>query len=110
MAARHASPGGVAPPVAAVPGAVWDGRFTLQVPDEQTVNALVFGAVGGGAAALRGASDLPDAVLRTLPALWRNGTLAAVPHIGYRAIGACEALEASFTPAHPLAAAPFVAL
>jgi tRNA(Ile)-lysidine synthase len=100
----------MAPPVAAAPGAAWDGRFTLHVPDGQTVAGLVFGAVGPSAAALRGATDLPDAVLRTLPALWRNGVLAAVPHIGYRASGACDGLEASFTPAHPLAGAPFLAL
>ncbi len=64
---------------AAVAGAVWDGRFRVgAAPADRCL-----GALAQDAAKLRRRSAWPAAVLRTLPALRRNGTLSEVPHLGY---------------------------
>jgi tRNA(Ile)-lysidine synthase len=64
-------PAAVAPPVPAVAGAVWDGRFRLAGPGEA---GCWIGALGAAAAArLRGlAPHLPAAILATLPAVRRD--------------------------------------
>jgi tRNA(Ile)-lysidine synthase len=92
-------------PVAAFPGAVWDGRFRLADTARYQPGATV-GALGHDAAGLRRISDLPAAILVTLPALRHHGVLAAVPHIGYPAPQSCARMV--FSPASPAAGAPFL--
>lgn len=95
-------------PVPAIPGAMWDGRFRIdRVP--HVAPELTLGALGDAAPRLRTYSNLPAAVLRTLPALRRHGALAAVPHIGYPDRAACAALAVTFRPARPVAGAPYFA-
>jgi len=95
----------MAPPVRAVPGLVWDGRFRLS-DDAVLAACATFGALGSDAAGLRRCSDLPAAVLVTLPALRVHGVLAAVPHIGYGPSEFCACMVLS--PASQAAGAPFV--
>jgi tRNA(Ile)-lysidine synthase len=71
----------VAPPVAAVAGARWDGRFRLLAAGQP---GCMLGALGAEEARLRRqAPGLPALVLATLPAIRRNGMLVAVPCLGY---------------------------
>jgi tRNA(Ile)-lysidine synthase len=80
-------PGALAPPVEARPGAIWDGRFRLAGPGRA---GWWIGALGGDAAALRGGTALPAAVLRALPAIRdTQGALAAVPALLYPGAEAC---------------------
>ncbi|MBW4089494.1 MAG: tRNA lysidine(34) synthetase TilS [Proteobacteria bacterium] len=97
----------LAPPVAAAPGAVWDGRFRVvrMPPQHAGPYPLTIGALGP-AAAWRARSGLPAAVLRTLPALFGDGSLLAVPHLGYHRPGS-EGFLALFAPARPAFGAPF---
>jgi tRNA(Ile)-lysidine synthase len=105
LAVREAA--AMAPAVLARPGAVWDGRFRLgndaQVPPDTTL-----GALGDDASQLRRLSDLPSAILRTLPALRRGSTLLAVPHLFYPDRKGCACFPVQFSPPRPAAAAPFV--
>ncbi|HVC61091.1 MAG TPA: tRNA lysidine(34) synthetase TilS [Acetobacteraceae bacterium] len=104
LLAREAA--ALAPPVAARPGAVWDGRFRVQAgatpPDDATI-----GALGADAARLRRA-PLPAAVLQTLPAVRRGNSLVAVPHLFYPDRAACAAVPLAFSPRRPAAGAPFL--
>ncbi|RAI55270.1 tRNA lysidine(34) synthetase TilS [Roseicella frigidaeris] len=71
----------VAPPVAAVPGAGWDGRFRLLAVGRPGCS---LGALGADAAGLRRAAPgLPALVLATLPAIRQHGALVAVPCLSY---------------------------
>jgi tRNA(Ile)-lysidine synthase len=85
-------------------GALWDGRFrlggTAAPPDDAR-----FGAVGEAAARLRHASDLPASVLQTLPALWVEDRLIAVPHIDWPDPASCARVKPHFAPARPAAPA-----
>jgi tRNA(Ile)-lysidine synthase len=98
----------MAAPVVAQPGAVWDGRFRLMAEARPPPGATL-GALGADAARLRKASELPAAVLRTLPAIRLDGTLLAVPHLLYPDAQACDLVPLVFSPPRPAAAAPFVA-
>ncbi len=96
----------IAPPVPARAGTIWDGRFRLlaaALPPDLTV-----GALGPAAAQLRRHSNLPAAILRTLPALWRAGTLVAVPALSYPDPSWAIACRFALFPRLPAAAAPFV--
>lgn len=95
----------MAPPVAAVPGVVWDGRYRLAGPAPQ---GSMLGPLGEAAKGFRDASDLPSAVLRTLPALRSGGTLVAVPHLGYAANRDASRARLILQPAHPAAGSGFV--
>lgn len=102
----------MAGPVAAIPGAVWDGRFRLGAAASLPAGAEL-GALGAGAAALRrlpAARCLSAAVLRTLPAVRRDGRLFAVPHLGYPDFSVTRTVPVVFAPASPVACAPFVPL
>jgi tRNA(Ile)-lysidine synthase len=70
----------VGPPVPAGPGAIWDGRFRLEgrVPE-----GLEVAAAGEAARRLPRPAWLPGDVVPTLPALRREGTLAAIPALAY---------------------------
>jgi tRNA(Ile)-lysidine synthase len=98
----------MAPPVAAAPGVVWDGRFRLMAHAVPAPDATI-GGLGADAAALRRRSHLPAVVLETLPALRRAGALVAVPHICYSSRPEWQRLNLAFTPALAVAPAPFVA-
>jgi tRNA(Ile)-lysidine synthase len=99
------------PPVAATPGAVWDGRFRLG-PGAALPAGGRLGALGTAAASLRhlpAARPLPAAVLATLPALWCHGELFAVPHLLYPDLMSCCRARLELMPRAPVACAPFVA-
>lgn len=70
----------LAPPVAARPGARWDGRFRLT---GEGVDGAVIAAAGEAARRLPRPAAIPAAVVPTLPALHRDGVLAAVPALAY---------------------------
>jgi tRNA(Ile)-lysidine synthase len=97
----------MADPVPARPGATWDGRFRLAgdatPPEEATI-----GALAADAAALRRHSDLPAAVLWTLPAIRRREMLVAVPHLLYPDAQFCARVRLAFAPPRPMCAGPFV--
>lgn len=109
LAVREAA--AMAPPVPATDGASWDGRWRLLMapdPADNLTQAASFGAVGVDAPCLRRATDLPAAVLATLPALRRAGALAMVPAIGYPTPLDCARVTTRFDPPIPLAGAAFV--
>jgi tRNA(Ile)-lysidine synthase len=97
----------MAPPVAAVPGAVWDGRFQLS-RRARPLPGWHLGALAPAASGLRRLRpDWPAAVLQALPALWEGPRLVAVPALGYPDAAACAALTLHFAPAVPLAGTQF---
>jgi tRNA(Ile)-lysidine synthase len=95
----------MAAPVAARPGAIWDGRFRLAAGRGDSVR---MGPLGDDAAALRDRSHLPAVVARTLPTLRGPQGLVAVPHLCYPSLSACAAWRVLFAPARGAAGAPFV--
>ena len=88
-----------APPVPAVPGTVWDGRFRVR---DAPPGAGTIGALGDAAAEIGRKSGLPAALRRTLPAFFGADGVLAVPHL---AGGPASAV--AFAPRGPAAAAPF---
>ncbi len=70
----------MAPAIPARDGALWDGRFRLR---GSAPPGLLLGALGAAAAGLARPAGLPAAVARTLPALWRDTVLVAVPALAY---------------------------
>lgn len=105
LAVREAA--AMAPPVPAQPGAVWDGRFRLAA-DALPPTGAMLGALGPAAARLRRMSDLPAAVLHTMPALWKDGLPVAVPHLGWPDWATCSRSCVLFAPARPAGSAGFV--
>ena len=97
----------MAPPVAAAPRAVWDGRFQIG-PSARVVPAATLGPLGDDAVRVRRLSPLPSAVLQTLPAVRRGETLLAVPHLSYPDGEACACFPIVFSPPRPAAAAMFL--
>lgn len=110
----------MAPPVPALPGATWDGRFRLS-PRACPKPGWHLGALGLAASGLRRLRpDWPAAVLQALPALWEGPhlmavpalwegpRLVAVPALGYPDAAACAGLGLRFAPAVPLAGAEFL--
>jgi len=89
-------PGALAPPVPATAGAAWDGRFRLLGPGRAGCS---LGALGAASPALRRlAPGWPAAVLRGLPAIRQNTTLAAVPFLGYPDPQSCAAFPVVLAP------------
>ncbi|MBR0673393.1 hypothetical protein GXW76_19625, partial [Roseomonas soli] len=87
-------PGMPGPPVEALRGALWDGRFRLDGPGRA---GWRIGALGEEAARLRRCSALPASVLRALPAIRDpHGVLAAVPAMDYPSFSACAPFALSF--------------
>lgn len=87
-------PGMVGPPVEALRGAVWDGRFRLAGEGRA---GWRLGALGEAAAMLRERAGLPAAVLRALPAIRdAHGALAAVPALDYPSCNACAPFSLLF--------------
>jgi tRNA(Ile)-lysidine synthase len=73
----------VAAPITVLPGRTvrWDGRFLLTLPADAPAGMSV-GALG--AAALGAKDALPAVVRATLPALYDDQGLVAVPHLDWR--------------------------
>ena len=112
-------PEAAAAPVQAAPGAgaLWDGRFALDVaalaPAGLALGALGGGAIGGGAIggdwAEAGARHrIPPAARPTLPALRDGAGLVAVPHLGHIRPDVAPGLwTLSFRPQRSLTLGPF---
>ncbi|MCW4591453.1 tRNA lysidine(34) synthetase TilS [Gluconacetobacter entanii] len=86
-------------------GVRWDGRFVLcGAGDVQLSRGLCVGAAGAVAAwwpRERGRPGVPARVLRTLPALHRDGRVVAVPHMGVFAPGMERGWRFAFAPPSP---------
>jgi tRNA(Ile)-lysidine synthase len=85
---------------------LWDGRFRLRLRRGGDVRPLAVARLG----ALRppGAAALPGPVRPALPALWRDGTLVGVPHLGHwPGLKAADRPGIAFEPPRPLADAGF---
>jgi tRNA(Ile)-lysidine synthase len=96
----------MAPPCAARDGVIWDRRFRLGSATEMPELCRI-GPLGGAAARFRDKSHLPAAVLRTLPAIWRGETLAAIPHLGYARSLDMTPLVVTFAPPMAASGGPF---
>jgi tRNA(Ile)-lysidine synthase len=94
-------------PVQASQGIVWDHRFRLTCNRPLPEDANI-GKLGYDAARFRGMSDLPSAVLRTLPAVRFGKSLAAVPHLRYAAREDDQRMAVVFVPPRPIAGPSFV--
>jgi tRNA(Ile)-lysidine synthase len=97
----------MAPPVPAVPDALWDGRFRLE-PEARPPPGAMLGALGDDAHRFRRVSPLPSAVLHTLPAIRWGDALLGVPHLAYPDTETCACMTVTFSPPQPAAAAPFL--
>lgn len=99
-------------------GAIWDGRFRLDVeralPDDVSIAAL--GSDGwrriASDVAEPAKSGIPVPVRPTLPALWDLDGVLAVPHLKYRRrpshAGTRDGFAFEFQPARPVGAAAFM--
>ncbi len=96
----------MAAPIPARPGATWDGRFRIRHAPA-TEEGLWLGALADDAARLRRHAALPSAVLRTLPALRRNGMLVAVPVLRYSDQSWSGVCDLQFAPPSPACGAAF---
>jgi tRNA(Ile)-lysidine synthase len=95
---------------AAVPachGAIWDGRFR-QIARGVVPSGTSIGKLGADATRFRGCSDLPSAVLRTMPALRLGEVLISVPHLGYARQDGEPLMTLLFAPDKPAAGPSFV--
>ena len=94
-----------------VPGApvLWDGRFRLQLSGEAP--ALVARRLGRASTRAFGQVGriLPAPVRPSLPSLWHDEQLVAVPHLGtvLPALARSATVSVRFNPALPLAGAQF---
>ena len=93
----------VAGPVAAVRGAVWDGRFMAC----GTVPGGEIGALGRDVGVVRARPGPPAAALWALPAVRIAGKLHAVPHMGFAMDETCPSVSIVFRPARPLVDSAF---
>lgn len=93
----------------------WDGRFRLNLGARRIGDVKRLGTEGWRLAseavpALR-KTHIPSAVLSSLPAIWKEGALRSVPHLGL--LGSKRLLQARhphkvvFAPLHPLVPACF---
>lgn len=102
----------IAPAVRVRPGVVWDGRFrvrAIQCAAEGAARNMVLGKLGDAASGFRRCSNLPSALLRTLPALRIDEKLVAVPHLGYYPVQMYAAIKIGFVPPRPAGPAAFAA-
>ncbi|MGE4218900.1 MAG: tRNA lysidine(34) synthetase TilS [Alphaproteobacteria bacterium] len=92
----------------------WDGRFRIDVAHGANCEIRRLGRNGwlqlaAAAPALR-ASSVPPPVRPSLPALWRDGRVRCVPHLGYVDMGDADLPQVAdiyFRPMRPLASPPF---
>ncbi len=85
---------------------MWDCRFRV-ISAYVLPAGTVVGKLGPDATAFSGQSSLPSVILRTLPAIRRDGKLLAVPHLGFAADQAAARMAVLFDP-RPVAGACFV--
>ena len=92
----------------------WDSRFAVRV-GRTVPSGYTLGALGAGGwrqvAGSPGTADVPAAVRASLPAIWRGGTVAAVPFLRYHAGVASESIKPIrlwFAPRRALSAAHFI--
>jgi len=97
----------IAAPAAAAANDLWDNRFRVRAPDGCPAGAII-GKLGDDSARFRDVSDLPSAVLRTLPAIRFDKFVAAVPHLGYAGRDDVARMTLLFHPRRPLGGACFV--
>jgi tRNA(Ile)-lysidine synthase len=99
----------MAPPVPALPAANWDGRFSVRRASRLPMG-LTLGPLGDEGLAMPGRQrlGLPAAVLRTLPAFRRGGSLVAVPHLRYPEPSDGIRASVVFRPSMPVSCAPFL--
>lgn len=105
-------------PVAARPGAVWDGRFRLLATPVEDGTLGPLGAAGWARLELgpagRVAAGLPATVRNAIPAVARLEEIVSVPHLRYRGLPASPEdgpeTAVTFLPPHPLGAARFSAV
>src|SRR5438067_4863705 len=100
-----------AAPVRLVPGSdlLWDRRFAVSTPPRAGAN-LMLGYVGqSGTRPMIGRADdpLPPLIHPTLPAVWDDIGLVAVPHLGHFRTGATDLPRVAFHPMNPLSRAGF---
>lgn len=95
----HREAAAVGSAVPAADGALWDGRFRLS----GTMAGAMVAALGADAAKVRNRTDLPAAVLSTLPAIRRGDTLISVPTLDCNG----GVVQATWFPRVPAACAPF---
>jgi tRNA(Ile)-lysidine synthase len=104
-----------AQPLTLSPGAhcMWDSRFCIALP-ATAGSAMTVGYLGGAGVAGLGRllqksspGGLPRLIYPTLPAVWDEHGLAAVPHLGYRREDGMVLPEVRFRPANPLTRAGF---
>ncbi|MEB8388983.1 tRNA lysidine(34) synthetase TilS [Rhodobacteraceae bacterium KMM 6894] len=71
--------------ITAVPGALWDGRWQVDGPDQGPPDAIVaaLGPKGRAACPEWRASGLPAHAIEATPALWQGDTLLSAPLAGY---------------------------
>jgi tRNA(Ile)-lysidine synthase len=98
---------GIGDPVPALPDGIWDNRFRLIAPWDIPAGVMI-GKLGSDAARFRARTDLPSAVLRTLPAVRMGKVLAAVPNLGYINPENDVRVTMLFSPRRPLAGSGFV--
>jgi tRNA(Ile)-lysidine synthase len=105
--------GRAAPPLSLDAGmsALYDRRFAATLPPAAPRPATIAYLGSAGVAALRRLTQidnpLPPLVYPTLPAIWDEAGLAAVPHLFYRRPNACILPQLAFRPAAPLFNAGF---
>jgi tRNA(Ile)-lysidine synthase len=102
--------GAMAPPVPAIPGIRWDGRFRLALAARPPPGARLGPLGATSAARFRHRSALPASILATLPALRIGEEVAAVPHLGYPDEQTCALVPVLFDPNEPVGGAPFTIL
>jgi tRNA(Ile)-lysidine synthase len=95
-------------PVPASHGLIWDRRFRVVARRGVPTGASI-GKLGADATRFRGCSDLPSAILRTLPAIRIGEVLASVPHLGYDGPANDLPMTLLFAPEKPAAGPGFVA-
>jgi tRNA(Ile)-lysidine synthase len=98
-------------PVRLEPGTslLWDRRFAVDLA-ATAASGFTLGYLGRGTVpeiAENGAGDLPRLIYSTLPALWDEQGLAAVPHLGYRRAGVGALPRVLFRAGKPLTHAGF---
>jgi tRNA(Ile)-lysidine synthase len=94
-------------PVQASTDTAWDNRFRVIGYPDAAAGATI-GKLGDDSARFRGDSDLPSAVLRSLPAVRYGKSLVAVPHLGYADSGHSAGMTVLFTPPRPVAGPCFL--
>jgi tRNA(Ile)-lysidine synthase len=81
----------------------WDRRFVLRYSGENMPSGLMMGAAGFGLSRKERAG-LPAALTATLPALWKEGQLLCVPHLGLGDQKLLAEMSFDFAPASPVTA------